>query len=155
VSDHPDTDDVASVERALGELIRLSTSARVHDARMQAVGLDLTRTEVRFLARLDDIGRRSVSALATELDLSQPTASRALRRLEETGRVRRRADDADGRVANYEITAKGRRERRRLQAYMHDQLASALVQLAPRRRHELARSMEELALHLRAPRKER
>ena len=98
-----------------------------------------------------DQGQISWPELQAEQDAA---AEDSIRRLEETGRVNRTTDTADGRVANYEITAKGRRERRRLQTYMHDQLAGALAALPAKKRHELAGLMEALAHNLRAPREE-
>jgi DNA-binding MarR family transcriptional regulator len=141
--------DLEVIEGALAELMRLASSRRVHDARMHAIGLSLTRTELRFLTRIDELGARSVSALADELDVSQPTASRVLRRLEDAGLVERRVDSADGRVAIYDISPKGRRERGRLRGLMHAQLADALAGLPRERRHELAVLMEDLASGLR------
>lgn len=142
-------EDLETIERALGELIRLASSRRVHDARMRAIGLPLSRTEARFLARIDELGPRSVSALADELDLSQPTASRTLRRLEDLGLVDRRGDEADGRVAIYDVSADGRRERARLQELMRAQLEDALVDLPPTRRHDLAVLIDDLAARVR------
>ncbi|MBV8952410.1 MAG: MarR family transcriptional regulator [Actinobacteria bacterium] len=142
-------DDLEVIERALAELMRLASSRRVHDSRMRAVGLMLSRTETRFLARIDELGPRSVTALADELDVSQPTASRALRRLEDLGLVQRRSDEADGRVAIYDVSARGRRERERLQDLMRTQLSDALAGLPPNRRHDLAVLMEDLAGRIR------
>jgi DNA-binding MarR family transcriptional regulator len=142
--------DLARIEAAIAELLRLAASPRVHEARMRAVGLPLSRTELRFLSRIDEVGPLSVSALAEELDVSQPTASRSLRRLEDLGFVRRRGDTADGRVAIYETTAKGRRDRRRVHELMHRQLADALAEVPARRRHDFAVLMDELVTRLRA-----
>ncbi len=141
--------DVVRVEGAIGELLRLSGSRRVHEARMQATGLSLTRTDLRFLHRVDEHGQRSVSTLADELDLSQPTASRALRRLEQDGFVARRSSDVDGRVAIYEITPAGRRARARVLDVAHEQLATSIAEWSPRRRRELADRLDDLvtALH--------
>jgi DNA-binding MarR family transcriptional regulator len=141
--------DLDSIEGALAELMRLASSRRVHEARMRAVGLPLSRTEVRFLARIDDLGARSVSSLADELDVSQPTASRTLRRLEDHGLVDRRIDSADGRVAIFDISARGRHERARLQGLMRAQLADALADLPPGRRHDLAVLIDDLASRVR------
>lgn len=141
--------DLVRIERAIGELWRVSSSRRVHEARMATLGLDLSRTEQRFLRRLNEQGALAVSALADELDVSQPTASRSLRRLEQAGLVTRGGDATDGRVARYQLTAKGRRVWRRLHGYMHDQLAAALADLPPRRCHDLALLLEELTTRLR------
>jgi DNA-binding MarR family transcriptional regulator len=141
--------DLATIERALGELMRLASSRRVHEARMQAMGSSLSRTELRFLGRVEELGSRSVSALADELDVSQPTASRTLRRLEDEGLVERSADSTDGRIAIYDISEKGRSERGRLQELMHTQLADALADLPVSRRHDLAVLIDDLAARLR------
>ena len=98
------TEDVARIERAIAELQRLADSRRLHEARMHSLGLGLSRTELRFLHRLDDLGPLAVSRLADALDVSQPTASRALHRLEEEGLVTRAPDADDGRVAIYALT---------------------------------------------------
>lgn len=142
-------DDLATIEQALAELLRLSSSRRVHDARMRTIGSTLSRTELRFLSRVAELGPRSVSGLADELDVSQPTASRALRRLEDEGLVERRADSSDGRIAIYGISAEGRRHRARVQELMHAQLADALADLPPNRRHDLAVLIDDLATRLR------
>jgi len=140
--------DVAQIERSLAELMRLVSSARLHDARVRALGLTITRTEYRFLSRLIDHKPQSVSTMAAALDVSQPTASRCLRKLETDGLVARRPDAADGRVAIYEATTKGRRLCQRLQDYMHEQLTDALADLPARRRRDLSTLLDELVRRL-------
>ncbi len=142
--------DLATIEQALAELLRLSSSRRVHQVRMRAIDSTLSRTELRFLSRVAQTGPRSVSALADELDVSQPTASRALRRLEDEGLVQRRADSTDGRIAIYGISADGGRQLARVQELMHAQLADALAGLPPNRRHDLAVLIDDLAARLRS-----
>ena len=137
-------DDLQRISRAIGDLMRVAGSDRVHAVRQQATGVDLTRTEIRFLAVVDDEGPRPVTELGAVLHLSQPTASRTLRRLEEEGLVRRRADLSDGRVARYETTAEGRSVRQRFQAYMDLQLEESLSGMAPDRRRQLADLLDEL-----------
>jgi DNA-binding MarR family transcriptional regulator len=140
----PESQDVARIERAIAELQRLSDSRRLHEARMRSLGLGLSRTELRFLHRLDDLGPLAVSRLADALDVSQPTASRALHRLEEEGLVTRAPAADDGRVAIYALTPKGRRARRRVLDFTRGQLADSLAGLPTRRRHELADALDEL-----------
>src|SRR5207248_2732100 len=96
-----------------------------------------------FLSRLVDQGPQSVTDLAGALEMSQPTASRTLRELENGGLVARKADASDGRVAIYEATARGRRARHRLQDHMHQQLTEVLAGMPDRRRHELAVLLDE------------
>ena len=46
-------DDVRRVSKAIGDLMRIAGSDRVHAMRQRATGADLTRTEMRFLAVTD------------------------------------------------------------------------------------------------------
>ena len=137
-------DAVARISQAVGDLLRLSASERVHAARQAATGISLTRTELRFLGVVDELGPKPVTEVGAVLHLSQPTASRTLRALEDAGFVQRGVDQRDGRVARYEITPAGRQVRRRFEAYMASQLDVALADMPADRREELAQLLEEL-----------
>lgn len=141
-------DDILRIDGSLSELMRLTMSQRVHDARAKASGVALSRTGLRLLSTVDDIGPVSVSRLADLMDVSQPTASRSLVQLEEDGLVRRAGDPADGRVVVYAITPKGRRTRQRLRDYMRVQLAEALAGMGDDRLHELADMLEDFVERL-------
>ena len=139
---------VDRIERAMAELRRLSDSRRVHERRMRTLRLGLSRTELRFLHRLDELGPLPVSRLADALDVSQPTASRSLRRLEDEGLVARQLGAEDGRVAVYALTAKGRRTRRRVVDLSHEQLAGVLTDVPTARVRAMAAALEELVSRL-------
>lgn len=136
------------IERAMTELRRLSDSRRVHEGRMRTLRLGLSRTELRFLHRLDELGPLPVSRLADALDVSQPTASRSLHRLEDDGLVARQPGTDDGRVAVYTLTAKGRRTRRRVADLSREQLAGVLSDLSAARVKAMADALEELVSRL-------
>jgi DNA-binding MarR family transcriptional regulator len=143
--------DLELIQEAVSELLRLTLSARVHETRLRATGLNISRTNFRILSRMDDLGPVSVSRVANVMDLSQPTASRSLRQLEEDGLVERRSDAADGRMAIYEVTSRGRRVRRKLQEFMHGQLTDALADMPVGRRHDLAVLLKDLVARLQDP----
>ena len=145
-------EDLRRIERAVTEVLRIAASPKLHAARMQAAGLDLSRTELRFLMRLADGGARSVSKLGAELDVSQPTASRSLRDLEDAGLVARRGDQRDGRLAVYDVTATGRRVCARVDTVGREQLAAALADVPEGRRREIAYALVDLADRLRQAR---
>ena len=105
--------DAARISRAIGDLMRVAGSERVHAARQQAAGVQLSQTELRFLGVVAEHGPLPVTELGAILHLSQPIASRTLRRLEDEGLVSRSADDTDARVARFEVTAEGRQVRDR------------------------------------------
>lgn len=136
--------DVQRISRAIGDLMRVASSDRVHATRQWATGIDLTRTELRFLALVHEAGPMPVTELGAVLHLSQPTASRTLRRLEDEGLVRRHVDAGDARVARYDITAAGRRVWRRFEAFMTEQLDGALAEMPEARRRDLADLLEQL-----------
>ena len=142
-------DPVPRISKAIGDLMRAAGSDRVHAARQAATGVELSRTELRFLAVVAEVGPQSVTVLGTALHLSQPTASRTLQRLEAAGLLQRRSDRADGRVARYEITAAGLEMRQRFQVHMDAQMDAALAAMPDDRRRHLADLLEELvaAIH--------
>lgn len=63
---------------------------------------------VRVLAVLRDRGPQRVTALATALQVSQPTMTQQLHRLAEQGRISRTLDARDGRAVRAELTEQGR-----------------------------------------------
>jgi DNA-binding MarR family transcriptional regulator len=144
----PASGDLERVEQALADLVRLTSSARVHDARVRGSGVEISRTHLRFLGAVEELGPVSVSKLAARMDLSQPTASRALRQLETGGYVARTGDPADGRVTRYTSTGAGLEALRRMRRFMTGQLAEALRDMRPERRADLAELLAELVTRL-------
>ena len=147
-------DDVGRISRAIGDLMRVAGSERVHAARQRATGVELSRTELRFLGVVAEQGPMAVTELGAVLHLSQPTASRTLRRLEDEGLVHRSGDSTDARVARFEITAAGREVRDRFEAHMATQMARSLADMPADRRRALADLLGELVagIHRGAPR---
>jgi DNA-binding MarR family transcriptional regulator len=137
-------EDVRRVSNAIGDLMRVAGSDRVHAMRQRGAGIDLSRTEMRFLAVVADQGPMPVTELGRVLHLSQPTASRTLRRLEELGLVERGADVSDGRVARYRVTAAGRRVWKRFESYMGEQLTESMAHMSDRGQRQLADLLEQL-----------
>lgn len=141
-------EDVVRVEQALAELQRLVDSPRVHAARAQSTGVALTRTELRVLGHVVDRGPSPVTRIAGVLDVSQPTASRTLGRLEREGLLRRQADESDARVVRYAATANGRRAREKVRAHMRGELVKALADLGGERAHVLAGLLDDFVVRL-------
>jgi DNA-binding MarR family transcriptional regulator len=142
--------DLERIERALADLVRLTSSGRLHATRVRGSGVDISRTSLRFLTQLEEHGPVSVSNLAALVDLSQPTASRALQQLEADGLVVRSGDPSDGRIAQYAITPAGLEARGRMQAFMTKQLEEALRDLEADRRRQTADVLTDLVARLSA-----
>jgi DNA-binding MarR family transcriptional regulator len=137
------------IENAVGELLRLTASPRVHEALVSATGVSISRTNSRLLTYVEERGPISVSKIASMLDVSQPTASRSLQQLEEEGLVTRERDPGDGRLVVYAVTPKGRKARQKIRQHMHDQLAVALTELGETRTAEIAAALDDLVDRLR------
>jgi DNA-binding MarR family transcriptional regulator len=139
---------LSELATALNGLNRLSSSARFHDETVEATGVRVSRSGLRFLSLVGDAGPISGSRLASSLDLSQPTASRTLQSLESEGLVARQASRSDGRVSYYVITTKGRRALAKVHAFHVRQLARALAEVEPERQAALADAASELVARL-------
>jgi DNA-binding MarR family transcriptional regulator len=143
------SEDLTAIERALHDLLRLIESVRVHESRMKAAGLRVSRTQLGFLGWLADNGPTPVSKLAEWADVSQPAASRALSQLEVDGYVERLADASDARVNLMSITPAGSQARQAVLRLMQAQLAAALGGMSAEQVHRLAGGLNELVAGLR------
>jgi DNA-binding MarR family transcriptional regulator len=114
------------IESALADLFHLAANRKLQERWVQQARVPLTRTGVRALTRVTELGPLSVSALAAALEMSMPTASRQLRQLEEQQYVSRAADPSDGRTVIYTVTAKGRTAARQLRNERYRELTRAL-----------------------------
>ena len=141
---------LGALAESLNALYRLSGSARVHAHTVAATGVQISRTGLRFLSLVDDTGPASATTMAAVLDVSQPTASRVLQKLEDDGLVVRRGSTSDGRVSHYLSTAKGRRALQRVHRYHVEQLASVLDDVDEQRRADIAAAVTELVDRLTA-----
>ena len=139
---------LGALAQALNDLYRLSSSANFHANTVQATGIAVSRSGLRFLSLVADTGPVSATRLATALDLSQPTASRVLQQLEADALVTRKASSSDGRVSHHVVTAKGRRALAKVHAFHVSQLAEALAEVDPARRAALAGAVTELVQRL-------
>jgi DNA-binding MarR family transcriptional regulator len=72
--------------------------------------LGLTPTMTAALATIGREGPLTLGALAASEQVSPPTTTRIVAKLEAAGLVRRHADPADGRVTRVDLTAAGRRQ---------------------------------------------
>jgi DNA-binding MarR family transcriptional regulator len=100
----PGVPDATTASRLHAVAIHLLRHARAADA---ASGLSAARLSA--LSVLVFGGARTVTELAEAEQVSTPTMTRLLQRLEADGHVRRRRDPRDRRVVQISATARGRR----------------------------------------------
>jgi len=123
--------------------LRLSTTRLARILRQQDQ-LGLTPTVTAALATIGREGPLTLGALAASEQVSPPTITRVVGKLEADGLVRRRPDPADGRVTRVELSAAGRRQldtgRTRRTAW----LATRLRELPPEDLERLAEAADVL-----------
>jgi DNA-binding MarR family transcriptional regulator len=126
--------------------LRLSTTRLARILRQQDQ-LGLTPTLTSALATIGREGPLTLGELAAREQVSPPTVTRVVGKLEDAGLVRRRQDPSDGRVSRVELSPAGRRQldtgRTRRTAW----LATRLRELPPEdllRLHEAAAVLERL-----------
>lgn len=148
------TEDLERIEAGLHDLLRLTESVRVHEARVRAAGLRLSRTQLGFLRWLAENGPAPVSKLAEWAGVSQPAASRALSQLGADGYVERLGHAADARVNLVSITQAGLEARNAVLRLMRVQLTSALGRMSAADRQQFASLLGKLVAGLREARLE-
>ncbi len=99
--------DLATIERALGRLLRLHTSRKVHTRRATAAGVAISQPGLLLLRRLEQTGPLATGELARLAQMDPAAAGRQVRQLEDEGLVNRARDPEDGRVSVVSATARG------------------------------------------------
>ncbi|MFL5295701.1 MAG: MarR family winged helix-turn-helix transcriptional regulator [Phenylobacterium sp.] len=122
----------ALAEALRGPLLRVSRRLRQEG---QKAGL--TAQEAVILGYLKKNPGAGVSELADFEQISRPTMSSHVKRLEAAGWIARTDDAQDGRRQGLTITPAGLRKHAAAQAHRNDWLAARLVRLSPAERQAL------------------
>ena len=96
-------------ERSLADRLHSLAIRVLRHARAADVASGLSAARLSVLSVLVFGGPRSVTDLATAEQVAVPTMTRLLQGLERDGYLRRRRDDADGRIVRVTATAQGRK----------------------------------------------
>lgn len=111
-----EVDDLAAIERALEQLLRLYASRKVHARRSAAAGVMISQPGYLLLRRLQEDGPLPMGELAKITQMDPAAAGRQVRQLEEEGLVTRAKGEDDGRVVVVKVTPRGATVRQRLSA---------------------------------------
>ena len=84
-----EVDDLAAIERALEQLLRLYASRKVHARRSAAAGVMISQPGYLLLRRLQEDGPLPMGELAKITQMDPAAAGRQVRQLEEEGLVTR------------------------------------------------------------------
>ncbi len=129
---------MADLDLVLSALPRIRYACRARRAPGAPQDASVSAHQAVVLSQLDDADPTMVGELAEHLGVTPSTMSLTLKRLEETGHVRRDRDPADRRVVNVRLTDAGvrvRDARTELDPERVDRMLSLLP--APRRREAL------------------
>jgi DNA-binding MarR family transcriptional regulator len=140
--------DSKSVARDLGLVLKEVMSSTSHDFFVTVDAAGLSFTQVKCLALLSDADSLSLSALADELVLSLPAASRAVDALVQRGEVTRVEDARDRRSKLVSITPSGRRILERLIAVRRAGLERILAGMEPGELEALAAALRPIVERL-------
>lgn len=99
----PHSSTTSRAELLGGAVTRLFVALREH---LVAEGLSMP--QVRVLTAIRDRGPLRVTELATALQVTQPTMTAQVHRLESLGWLQRREDEQDGRAVRVSLTPDGR-----------------------------------------------
>jgi DNA-binding MarR family transcriptional regulator len=123
--------------------LRYAVTRLARQLRRQA-GTDLTPTQAAALASIERHGPVTIGDLATHEQVSAPTATNVVSKLEAAGLVRRLRDDADRRVCRVELTTDGDRELETSRSRKTEWLAARLGDLPPEDLAKLTAALDVL-----------
>lgn len=128
-----ETVNVSALAEALrGPILRLSRKLR-----QEAQKVGLSAQDALILGYLKKNPGAGVSELADFEQISRPTMSSHVKRLEAAGWLTRTDDARDGRRQGLTVTAAGARKHDAIQRHRADWLAARLVRLSPAEREAL------------------
>lgn len=128
----PAADVVALAEALRGPLLRVSRKLR-----QEAQKVGLSSQDAIILGYIRKNPGAGVSELADFEQVSRPTMSSHVKRLEAAGWLSRAENAEDGRRSGLTLTAAGLRNIETLQRHRNDWLAARLVRLSPAEREAL------------------
>lgn len=132
--------DVSALAEALrGPLLRVSRKLR-----QEAQKVGLSAQDALILGYIRKNPGVGVSDLAEFDQISRPTMSSHVKRLEAAGWLRRTEHAEDGRRSGLTLTPAGLRKIEALQRHRNDWLAARLVRLSPAERERLAQAAAPL-----------
>jgi len=110
----------------------------------RAAHSDFPRGMAQILASVEEEGARSITQLAAQEGVAQPTVTNIIIRLEKLGYATRRKDEADGRKVLVELTPAGREKLRDMRARHSQALRQELASLSEWELRDLVRASEAL-----------
>jgi len=139
-----------AISAPLGRLFRLGASRRVQARQADAAGVEVSPPGLVLLHRLVEEGPLSLSDLSARADMDPGATSRQVKALEAEGLVERRSRPGDGRVAELDATASGRRVRARIKDVQDRHMADVLAGWSDADQQHFARLLDRFVEDLRS-----
>jgi DNA-binding MarR family transcriptional regulator len=136
---------MADSDTVLRAYVRIHTACRARHVRDPGDGRLLTGRQASILSHLDAVDPTMVGELAEHVGVTASTMSVTLRRLEESGYVRRDRDPADRRAMNVRLTEAGVRMREASTMLDPERVSAMLGMLSPGDRLDAVRGLRLLA----------
>lgn len=140
-----------SLDKSIGFLVTdVSRLLRTDfDRRVRALGM--TQVQWRAIAHIARDEGLNQSALAERLEVKPITIARLIDRMEKTGWVRRRPDEADRRATLLFLTAKAKPVLEKLQEHADEAMQAVLQGIGAEGEEALIAGLERMKLNLAAP----
>lgn len=143
--------DLSTAQEFADAVLAFLAAARRTRGRLQPLFDDVTVPQLVLLDAVDHRGADGVGAVAEHTALSQPTVTRGVAALEQSGLLRRDANGPDSRRRTISLTARGRALLEDKRHVVAEQFATAWDQLDARERElavPLLRRLADLVEHL-------
>jgi len=141
-------DDLDQIARAVGDLLRLNASRKVHAQRGCAAHVQISQPGWALLRRIEEDGPHSLGGLAELTHMDPAATGRQIRQMEDDGLVERTTSAQDGRVTLVSATGAGEQASRRIRAVGQQHLEDALDSWTEQDRAELARLLRRFVADL-------
>lgn len=125
-------------------LRRVIRAVDIHSKRV-AKASGMTIPQIVILQAVERLGEVTASRLSAEVDLSPPTVSTILDRLESRGYIERYRSSVDRRVVHTRLTPQGRRALRHAPPLLQDRFSRAFAGLRREDGERIVRSLREVA----------
>lgn len=143
MSDNPGESIADDILRAIRRILRATAQ---HSRNLGRDG-NLSVPQLLCLRKISESTRErpvTVAAVAAAVQLSNPTVSRILDRLESAQLVTRERSTSDRRSVVLSLTPQGKRCLKRLPPALHEQFLSRLHKLPKRRQRELLAALQQI-----------
>lgn len=142
---HLTDEEVDEFTKACNRLYALMHHNRSSQAATAAGPDQLSESQLVLLTPLTQQGAMAVGKLASRAGIAQPTATRALKQLEDRGFVARKRVSGDDRTVLVTLTPRGESAWQVAETRMRDLQRQALDQIPPERRNAVVDALTELA----------